>query len=269
MRLRRPADVSGELVAQSRFWDRLWDAYGHAPSIAFCRVPEMEYASKLSLTGVTLDHCCGDGRFAAMTWPGQRFTAGCDLLPASIEAATKVGHHQKLDVCDAGKRLPYEDGTFDLVFDNSALEHIPDLATAMREIARVTKIGGTFAMNILNRRYYDWWPLDEEAKREYGETQPIYHLLSIDEWRRVFGENGLELVEINGYFDRNAARALAYLDCVFSLAYIRNKKSRFVSTYLRFSRLIRPAMKLGLGRLRWKTGPDQGAGCFLVARRVR
>jgi SAM-dependent methyltransferase len=260
--------MTNHLVAHSRFWDRLWQAYGHAPSIAFCRVPEMEYASGLALSGVTLDHCCGDGRFAAMVWPDQRFTAGCDVSPTAIDAAAKAGHHEKLDVCDAGKRLPYADATFDLVFDNSALEHIPDLPTAMREIARVTKIGGRFAMNILNRRYYDWWPLDDAAKREYGETQPIYHLLTVDEWRNVFAENGFELIEVQGYFDRRASRALAYLDCVFSLAYIRNKKSRFVATYLRFSRLVRPVMKVGLGRLRWRTAPDAGAGCFFVARRV-
>lgn len=42
---------------------------------------------------------------------------------------------------DAG-RIPFEDNTFDLVVSNQVFEHIPDLAPAVAEIARVLKPGG-------------------------------------------------------------------------------------------------------------------------------
>jgi SAM-dependent methyltransferase len=265
---RKRADVDEGLVQSSRYWDQLWSEYPAAPSISFCRVPEVEYASRLRLDGMSLDHCCGDGRFAQLTWPDQKFSAGCDWSATSIDAARQKGRHQRLDVCDAGKRLPYDDSTFDLVFDNSALEHIVDLEPAMREIARVTKPGGRFVLNVLNRRYFDWWPLDEASKREYREAQPFHHALTLDEWRAVFARSGFELVDVQGYFDRGASRALAYLDCTFSLFFLRNKPSVSVALYQRLGRLLRPVLKSALGRLRWKTSPDEGAGYFLVGVRA-
>jgi ubiquinone/menaquinone biosynthesis C-methylase UbiE len=121
-----------ERISESRFWQSLLKTYVKSPSIALCRVPELEYASTLPLNGVTLDHCCGDGLFAQMGWATGKFTAGCDLNEMSLENARRVGKHERLDLCDAGKHLPYPDAHFDLVFNNSALEHIPDLQQSLR-----------------------------------------------------------------------------------------------------------------------------------------
>jgi len=256
--------MSGERVAASRFWHQLWDVYPAAPSIALCRVPELEYASALPLAGKTLDHCCGDGLFAAMAWPGATFTAGCDLSAASITSARARGRHERLDVCDAGAHLPYEDEMFDLVFDNSALEHIQDLDQAVHEVARVTRRGGRFALNVLNRRYFDWWPLRARTAAEYREAQPFHHALTLAEWKAVFRRHGFELSSVQGYFDRSASRYLAYLDCKFSLTYLRDRRSFSVLAYHRL-KALRPLLKRRLGSLRWKTGADEGAGYFIVA----
>ncbi|PIE97435.1 MAG: SAM-dependent methyltransferase [Polaribacter sp.] len=44
----------------------------------------------------------------------------------------------KADICD----LPFEDNSFDIVFCNHVLEHIPDDTKAMQELYRVMKKGG-------------------------------------------------------------------------------------------------------------------------------
>lgn len=44
----------------------------------------------------------------------------------------------KADICD----LPFEDNSFDIVFCNHVLEHIPDDTKAMQELYRVLKTGG-------------------------------------------------------------------------------------------------------------------------------
>lgn len=44
----------------------------------------------------------------------------------------------KADICD----LPFEDNSFDVVFCNHVLEHIPDDTKAMQELYRVMKVGG-------------------------------------------------------------------------------------------------------------------------------
>ena len=44
----------------------------------------------------------------------------------------------KADICD----LPFEDNSFDVVFCNHVLEHIPNDTKAMQELYRVMKVGG-------------------------------------------------------------------------------------------------------------------------------
>ena len=131
-------------VETSRFWSLLWTRYTLAPSVALCRVPELEYAATLDVTGRVLDHCCGDGMFASFAWPDRRVSAGCDVHANSIAAARSLGIYSRLDGCDASKRLPYEDDAFDLVFNNSALEHIKDVDAALFEVSRVLADGGFF-----------------------------------------------------------------------------------------------------------------------------
>jgi SAM-dependent methyltransferase len=41
-----------------------------------------------------------------------------------------------------GRRLPYADGSFDIVFHNSVIEHVPDAAAFNREVRRVLRPGG-------------------------------------------------------------------------------------------------------------------------------
>ena len=50
----------------------------------------------------------------------------------------------KADIC----QLPFEDNTFDVIFCNHVLEHIPDDTQAMRELYRVLKPGGWAVLQI-------------------------------------------------------------------------------------------------------------------------
>ena len=52
--------------------------------------------------------------------------------------------HVKADIC----QLPFEDNTFDVIFCNHVLEHIPDDTQAMRELYRVLKPGGWAVLQI-------------------------------------------------------------------------------------------------------------------------
>ena len=254
-------------VSDSRFWKPLWASYRKSPSIALCRVPELEYAATLCLDGRTLDHCCGDGVFAKIGWPEARFTAGCDMNEVALRDAQRLQRHDELAVCDAGKRLPYDDESFDLVFDNSALEHIPDLQGSLREISRVLRPGGIFAFNVLNHRYFEWWPLDQEAMAGYREWQPFYHAFSIDQWTEKLSDAGLAVENLQGYFDEEASRELALLDCEFSGYSIRKRPSELVEKYNSFFGNQRRQWHERLGQLKWRTEPDEGAGYFITARR--
>lgn len=75
---------------------------------------------------------------------------GIDASPESIKAAAEIlGEKEKsaitLKVADIGK-LPFKDGSFDVVLSFEVLEHLTDkdLDSSLREIARVLKPGGKF-----------------------------------------------------------------------------------------------------------------------------
>ena len=63
--------------------------------------------------------------------------------------------------------LPFPDGAFDVVMASEVLEHIPDDAAAMAEIARVVRPGGRVAVTVPR-----WWPerLCWALSREYHDV---------------------------------------------------------------------------------------------------
>jgi SAM-dependent methyltransferase len=59
-----------------------------------------------------------------------------------------------LRVCGDGGRLPFADGTFDLVTANMVVEHLPEPERQFLEIARVLRPGGRFVFHTPNRTGY-------------------------------------------------------------------------------------------------------------------
>ncbi len=75
--------------------------------------------------------------------------AGSTLLAMELEPteALLAGGRSAVGVGDA-LSLPFADGTFDRVITSEVLEHITDDLGAMREIARVTRPGGSIAVTV-------------------------------------------------------------------------------------------------------------------------
>jgi SAM-dependent methyltransferase len=74
---------------------------------------------------------------------------GYDVTPIDYEPVT--------DEClqvDANQRLPFEDGTFDLVWCSEVIEHLNDPAFSLGELRRVTKRGGLLVLTTPNS--YAW-----------------------------------------------------------------------------------------------------------------
>lgn len=53
-----------------------------------------------------------------------------------------------------GQQLPFEDQVFDLVFSEYVFEHLPNPQSALKEIDRVLKSGGSFVVLVPNRKHY-------------------------------------------------------------------------------------------------------------------
>ena len=66
------------------------------------------------------------------------------MLSSLSESAAELGLAVETRECEASS-LPFEDGSFDLVFGHAVLHHLPDLPGAFREFRRVLRPGGVVA----------------------------------------------------------------------------------------------------------------------------
>jgi len=98
--------------------------------------------------GRALEVGAGTGYFSLnMLQAGIVGEATCtDISPGMLAAlegnAERLGLHVATAACDAAE-LPFEDGSFDLVFGHAVLHHLPELERSFAEFHRVLAPGGT------------------------------------------------------------------------------------------------------------------------------
>src|SRR3954465_10986578 len=111
-----------------------------------------------------------------------------DISPGMLEAleanAERLGPEVATKVCDA-ERLPFDDGSFDLVFGHAVLHHIPDLDRAFGEFRRVLRPGGMIAFAGDPSRY----------GARLAALPKRAGLLAAPAWRRLVGAAGREVPE--------------------------------------------------------------------------
>ena len=101
-----------------------------------------------------------------------------DISPGMLRtlerSAEELGLPVETAACDAA-HLPFEDGSFDLVFGHAVLHHLPDLDAAFREFQRVLRPGGVVAFCGEPSHYGDRiarWP-----KRGANAVAPLWRTL--------------------------------------------------------------------------------------------
>jgi SAM-dependent methyltransferase len=189
-----------------------------APHRALLRAVEVNFMGSVPLIHPILDIGCGDGHFASIAY-SERIDVGLDPLWSDlIEAAKRPETYLSITQGDA-TRMPFPDGSFNTVISNCVIEHIPDNAGTLSEIARVLKPGGTFATTLPSENYPHFLlgstllrnlGLPDLAQR-YGDffntISHHYHVYPPEEWTRRLAAVGLEVVEHKYYFSPAAHRA--------------------------------------------------------------
>jgi 2-polyprenyl-6-hydroxyphenyl methylase/3-demethylubiquinone-9 3-methyltransferase len=82
---------------------------------------------------------------------------GVDPSEPSVETARAHAVQSGLSIeyrVAPGEHLPFEPGSFDVVFCCDVLEHVQDLNQVIAEIARVLKPGGVFLYDTINRTLF-------------------------------------------------------------------------------------------------------------------
>ena len=92
-----------------------------------------------------LDVACGTGIVACRIAGTGATVTGFDLTPAMLDQARKRAASERVTVkwvAGNAERLPFPDGSFDLVTCQQGLQYVPDRARAVREMRRVIAPGG-------------------------------------------------------------------------------------------------------------------------------
>jgi SAM-dependent methyltransferase len=168
-----------------------------------------------------LDLGAGEGYFSSVVgaWletrglEPARILSACDAVPDQYRYEAVP-----CDPLGAEGRLPYPDGTFDLVCSLEVIEHVEDQFRFLREAYRVLKPGGTFIAstpNVLNMnsrwrmlhsgfaQLFDPLPLDtHDVVHTSGHIHPVsYYYLAYALRRAGFAS-------VSGHFDRFKRSAL-------------------------------------------------------------
>lgn len=190
-----------------------------APHRAVLRSVECRLMGAVELEPPVLDVGCGDGHFASIAYDSP-IDVGVDRGTSdAAEAARRgAGVYRQVLVADATS-LPFATARFATVVSNCVIEHIVDVDAALGEIARVLRIGGTFATTVPSEHFADYLlgstvcrrvgltGLGARYGRFFNRISHHHHVLPASEWAERLGAVGLELEEHGYYFSPRAHRA--------------------------------------------------------------
>jgi hypothetical protein len=128
---------------------------------------------------------------------------GVDLAVASVERATaaaaKAGQDEFVSFRTAdAERLPFESGTFDVVFCECAFCTFPDKATAAAEVYRVLKPGGRLALSDVT---LSAGGLPPELQGLAGWVSCVADARSLEDYAEILAEAGLVVMSTEQHDD--------------------------------------------------------------------
>ena len=101
-----------------------------------------------------LEVACGRGGFVRELARAGALVTGCDFSFAALQVAAgklrSAGNLCAVLVQGDAQKLPFAEGSFDIVISCETIEHLPDAAAGLREMHRVTPPGGSLFLTTPN-----------------------------------------------------------------------------------------------------------------------
>jgi SAM-dependent methyltransferase len=112
-------------------------------------------AAEDRVNGSILENGCGIGIYVEHLATHTRRVIGLEYeYPRAVEASYRLAGIGNVAILNAaGEKLPFSDGTFDLILSHEVLEHVKDDRQAVREMVRTLRIGGRAVIFVPNRGY--------------------------------------------------------------------------------------------------------------------
>ena len=114
------------------------------------KVIEAVERAGVRLGGRVLDTGCGGGGTVVSLAEESAFAVGLDIdtrFSAGVRLASEKTVANVAFLRGDGTRLPFRDGSFDLVFSHSVLEHLTSAVSYLRECRRVLRDGGVLYLS--------------------------------------------------------------------------------------------------------------------------
>lgn len=139
-----------------------------------------------------LDVGCGSGRLLRDAADMGLHVSGVDISEVGLAQARSRVPDADLRVARA-EELPFADGSYDLVSCTGSLEHVSDIARAVREMSRVTKPSGRVLVVVPNSRFMFVFVTHLQQRLFPDRSQPVERLAGRSEWEEVLIHNGLRI----------------------------------------------------------------------------
>ena len=238
-----------------------------------------------------LDLGCGDGLVAQLLF-GRPLEFGIDSS-APVAGGAGKSRRYRFVLRGSAQAIPAKGNSLGGVFSNCALEHMADLGVVIAEVARVLKPGGYFVATALAPQYYSLNPVFSAVdvfglrwlrSRMIAAENALHNhvsVLSVEEYRALFAQSGMALVEHRYYMPRQLAAFCLKWDTLSKygmpfpggLSHSGLLVWLLRATYRRASRdvLFRQALVTRWHKRFWQAcyagneGSSEGAGHVLVA----
>lgn len=164
---------------------------------------------KKYIRGKILDFGCGDGFFTELVFGKGKIKVGLDLYNNKrVQEAIEKKIYKTIKFYD-GDTIPYSDNYFDTVVSNCVLEHIPNVASSLREIYRVLKPGGYFVTSVMADQWEDnlfGTKIFGKSYAEYMRKAQVHHnLFSNKRWQTHLKRVGFSIQSVDGYLYKKSA----------------------------------------------------------------
>lgn len=141
----KPVDHDAEIVDQfTRQADPFVERHGRGKDALLDRMVE---CAEVRPQQSVLDVACGPGIVSCFFARHAAHVTGLDFVPAMLDRARRFQKEQRVDNVDwkqgSSTELPFADAAFDCVVTRFSFHHFLDSQTALNEMKRVAKPGGT------------------------------------------------------------------------------------------------------------------------------
>jgi ubiquinone/menaquinone biosynthesis C-methylase UbiE len=201
--------------------------------LAIERSLECQILSNQEFKHPILDIGCGDGIFASILFD-EKIDVGIDPNELELQQAEKYDIYVNLIKC-FGNEIPKPSNSFNTIFSNSVLEHIPDIESVLKEAHRLLSKEGCFYITVptnffdkntvVNKTLMGIGLKNTAAKYRvfFNRFWRHYHYYDASTWHKLFEKNGFKAVETIEYGNKRTCLIDDILG-PFSILQFINKK---------------------------------------------